>query len=1044
MRRCAILALIGMLFALPVIRAQETDKTVSGKVVDDKGVELVGVNVMVKGTNIGVATDVNGRYVLKIRSSVADPVIVFSFLGMQTQEIKPAAATVDVVLKEDPNSIENAVVTGYATIRKESFTGTATTVSREELLKVSPNNVMKSLSVFDPSLRLAVNNEMGSDPNTMPEYYIRGRSGVSDITQLDQVTGAVDEFTLKNNPSAPVFILDGFETDIQTIVDLDPNRIESVTILKDAAATAIYGTRAANGIIVIETTTPAPGAIRVSYSGNYSLTAPDVSSYDLMNSAEILEAEYLAGLFSRDPESSNWNAQYNAAGYTNFLDYQNAVVAGRNTDWISKPLRNAFNHKHNLSVEGGTNELRWGAEVNYNDNSGVMKGSDRTTWGAALKIDFNYKGLRITNRFSFSHNDSQDSPYGDFEDYYTMKPYLDPVDHETGKFEKIFRVVRFQRKSSGSIGTNIQNPLYEATLRSFSRSKYTSFKDNLGLNWNITPFLTARASVSAEYKISDIDRFVDPMSGAFVSQTDASLRGTYRDNDIRQISWNANAQLSYFRSFGGHNINATAGFEAAQTNSTSFVANYTGFLDGVSPSPQNAIRMASNPTYTDSRARRAGLFAQLNYSYKDIYLVDLSDRYEGSSAFGANNRMGNFYSAGLGLNIHNYKAVKQLGWFDMLKLKATYGQTGKANFSPYQARTTYNVMYDMAYVDLYGMTLKAIGNEDLRWEKVNKMDVGFELSAFRNLIHITFDFYNELTVDQVQSLAIPLSAGFTSYKSNMGKIRNRGIDFRVNLRAYSSKDWDVYLFANGNHNTNRIVELGRALEAYNARIDALFNSERDPINTNAQAKAFATAFTKYEVGNSLTAIYGMKSLGIDPNTGKELFENRDGTLTYEWNTLQQQCLGDTEPLLNGSLGFNVRWKRLSMFTSFTYRFGGQAYNNTLRYIENVNLDLHSGDRRVLTDRWTKPGDVAALKSIADMSHITRSTSRFVQNDNTFTFNSIQIQYTFDPKLVKKAGLSGARIAASTSDLLYLSTIRRERGTSYPYSRTFNLSVNLTF
>ena len=185
MRRCAILALIGMLFALPVIRAQETDKTVSGKVVDDKGVELVGVNVMVKGTNIGVATDVNGRYVLKIRSSVADPVIVFSFLGMQTQEIKPAAATVDVVLKEDPNSIENAVVTGYATIRKESFTGTATTVSREELLKVSPNNVMKSLSVFDPSLRLAVNNEMGSDANTMPEYYIRGRSGVSDITQLD-------------------------------------------------------------------------------------------------------------------------------------------------------------------------------------------------------------------------------------------------------------------------------------------------------------------------------------------------------------------------------------------------------------------------------------------------------------------------------------------------------------------------------------------------------------------------------------------------------------------------------------------------------------------------------------------------------------------------------------------------------------------------------------------------------------------------------------------------------------------------------------------
>ncbi|MBO6161233.1 MAG: SusC/RagA family TonB-linked outer membrane protein [Bacteroidales bacterium] len=1031
----------------PAAAAQaENGFRVSGRVSDEKGEPLVGVNIVVKGTNIGVASDVNGHYVIQIKSSLKRPVLEFSFLGMQTKEVAVSASTpqVNVVLKEDANALENAVVTGYAKIRKESFTGTSTTVSKEDILRVSPTNVLKALSVYDPSVRLVTNNEMGSDPNTLPEYYIRGRSGVSEITQLDQVTGNVDEFTLKNNPSLPVFMVDGFETDLTTIIDLDPNRIESVTILKDAAATAVYGSRAANGVIVIETTTPAPGAIRVNYSANASLTAPDLSSYDLMNAEEVLTAEWLAGLYQRAVgDGTSW-AEYSAAGLTNYLDYMNRVTQGLNTDWISKPLRNAFNHKHSLSLEGGTNELRWGADVNYNDNGGVMKGSERKTYGASLKIDYNYKGLRVTNRFTFSHNDAYNSPYGSFGEYYTMKPYLDPIDPETDTWQKVFRITRFQRKSGTSIGTEIRNPLYEASLRSFSKTSYSSFTDNLGLNWHITPFLTARGSFSTTYKITDGDAFTDPMSGKFVSQKDPTLRGSYRDNEIRDISWNMTGQLSYFRTFEGHNINATFGAEAAESNRTSFTANYTGFLDGVSASPQNALKLVSNPSYSDSRTRRAGLFLQANYTYKDIYLFDISDRYEGSSAFGAHNRMGNFYSGGVGLNIHNYEAVRRWDVFDLFKVKVTYGQTGKANFSPYQARTTYNVLYDQAYVDLYGMTLKALGNEDLLWEKVNKFDAGTEISVLDNRLRITFDYYNETTIDQVQAISIPSSSGFKTYMGNMGRIRNQGVDLRLNIKLFQNKDWDVYAFVNGNHNRNRIVELGEALEAYNARIDALYASVVNPTVNNNQANAFATAFTKYEVGNSLSAIYGMKSHGIDPNTGLEIYENRDGSLTYAWNSLEQQRIGDADPLLNGSFGFNVRWKRWSMFTSFNYRFGGQAYNQTLRGIENVNLEYNSGDRRTLTDRWQKPGDVSTLKSIQDMTYITRPTSRFVQDENTLTFNSIQIQYSFNPALLRNWGLSGARISANTTDLLYLSSIKRERGTSYPYARTFNMSLYLTF
>ena len=202
-------------------------------------------------------------------------------------------------------------------------------------------------------------------------------------------------------------------------------------------------------------------------------------------------------------------------------------------------------------------------------------------------------------------------------------------------------------------------------------------------------------------------------------------------------------------------------------------------------------------------------------------------------------------------------------------------------------------------------------------------------------------------------------------------------------------------------------------------------------------------FTKYEVGNSLSAIYGMKSYGIDPATGQELYVNRDGSVTYTWTSAEQQSLGNSDPLLSGTLGFNLRWRNWTMYSTFAYRFGGQAYNATLVGIENADLEHYNADRRALTDRWTQVGDVKPLKAITDRTRVTRPTSRFVQDDNTFTFNTISLSYTFDRNLVKRWGLSNLRIQASTEDILYFSSIRRERGTSYPYARTFNLGLNIT-
>lgn len=1006
--------------------------TLTGTVLDKSSEPLPGASVLVKGTANGVATDVNGKFTIRFRPA-SNTVLVVSFVGMKTREI-PYSQFKDggkVVLEDDDNSLNNVVITGYANIRKDSFTGTSTTVGREDLMKVSPTNLMKALGAFDPSFKMITDNAQGSNPNNMSEYYIRGRSGVSEVKELDRVTGNVSEFALKNNPSAPIFILDGFEVDQATIYDLDMNRVKSVTTLKDAAATAVYGSRAANGVIVIETVTPELGAVHLTYSNTTSVDAPDLSSYHLMNARQALEAEWYAGLYESTADDKN------AGGLINYDNLYNNVRRGIDTDWIAKPVRTALSHKHYLSVSGGSDDLRWNADINYQNKSGVMKGSDRNTYGASMSLDYRYRTLQIRNKASFNVVDASDSPYGSFNDYVRMKPYRTPIDPENGQYYKVFSIYRNIR-SSVSEPVYVTNPLYEATLGSFNKTRYREFIDNLSLRWNITPYLMAKGTFSTSYKVQDEDVFTDPSSGIY-TKSDVKEKGNYRDGDVRSMRWTLNGMLSYNRDIRKNNINASLGVEASETRSSSQYATYVGFVEGAKATPANALKIKDEPVFNDSNSRRFGTYLQGNWSYDNIYLLDVSGRYEGSSAFGAKKKMGLFWSSGAGLNVHNYAFMKDVDWLDRFKVKATYGVTGKANFSPYQARTTYDILYDNPYIDQWGMTLKALGNESLKWEKVNKLNIGTELSFLRNAVTVMFDWYHELTTDQVESVSIPSSSGFTSYKGNLGKVLNQGADLRLNVRAFSNRDWDVYVFTNLNRNTNTIKEIGDALKDYNSSIDDFFKG----YSASTSDSRFSQPFTKYEVGNSLSAIYGMKSYGIDPANGKELYVKRDGTVTYDWSSSEQQCLGDYDPKLSGVFGFNVRWRNWTVYTTMSFRCGGQAYNSTLVSIENVDLEKYNGDVRILTDRWIQPGDNATLKSIKDRTHVTRPTSRFVQDDNEMTMSSFSVGYQFDRNLVKRIGLDAARLQFNAENVFTVSSIRQERGTTYPYASSFNISLNVT-
>ena len=331
--------------------------TVKGKVVDKSETGLPGVTIVLKGTSVGVVTDMNGHYSITI-PLMGNPVLVFSFIGMKKQEVAVNdRQEINVILEEDQTEMEEVVVTGIYSRKKESFTGSSQTYKAEELKMIGNQNILQSLKALDPAFNIMENNQYGSDPNRTPDIEIRGKTSI---------VGMKEEFG--EDPNQPLFILDGIETTLETIVNLNMDRVASVTILKDAASTAIYGSKAANGVIVVETVQPEAGKLRLSYNGNYGIQFADLSAYNLMNASEKLEFERLTGLYG-DLESNT-----NISNIEKYNRRLAEVKRGVDTYWMNEPLRTVFNHSHNVYIDGGDDAMRYGLGFGYNNSNGVMQG----------------------------------------------------------------------------------------------------------------------------------------------------------------------------------------------------------------------------------------------------------------------------------------------------------------------------------------------------------------------------------------------------------------------------------------------------------------------------------------------------------------------------------------------------------------------------------------------------------------------------------------------------------------------------------------------
>lgn len=994
---------------------QVQSRKITGKVIDEDGNPLPGVAVLIEGTTIGVATDMDGKYDLTC-PEMKDIVLKFSYIGMKPKSVVVGNKTVvDVTLESDSQEMDEVVVTGLLNRRKSGFAGTTTVISKQELAKVSTGNIFTTISTLDAGFKIEENNLDGSNPNKLPDFTIRGKG------------------SFQNGSTAPIFILDGFEVTSQKVFDMDINRIESITLLKDASATILYGSRASNGVIVIETTAPKAGKLRVTYDFKPTIAIVDLTDYDLMNAREKLQYEKEAGLYTQEITpgyEDNDRREQGELDKAYYNRYKN-IVEGVNTYWLSQPVKNAFSHAHSLFVEGGADNVRYGIDASYNQNKGVMKESGRNRFGLGFSLIYRIKDkITIKNYISYAHTHAYNSPYGSFSQYAKLNPY-ERIYNDNGEL--------IPKLSDGDT-----NPLYDALLPNRNFTKDQEFREQLSVDWFIRDGLRLKGQMAIVKGETSGEIYKSPFSAEFLKTTYNSEsrvqeylpiaeRGYLSMTDGASFSYDGNVTLNYNTLVNEkHIIYAGVGLEVTQNDNNSHGFIMTGFPDDRYSDPAFAIqyKKETKPSSSESKSRAIGFFANGNYSYDDRYFADVSVRIDGSSKFGADKKYAPFWSAGAGWNVHNEKFFKHTK-ISMLKLRYSYGVTGNQEFSAYQAKTMFQFNTDRLYNSGISAALMGYGNPDLEWQNQYQSNYGFDFGYAKDRIRLQFNYYQKKTEGMLTSVSVAPSLGLPSntFTSNLGKIQNKGVEVNLNavLIRDQGKDFEWSVMLQAAHNKNKIMEISTALKNINEK--------------NNQDKTTPAAV--YEEGESMSAIKAVPSLGIDPTTGQELFMKKDGTITYTWDATDKVICGDSEPKVFGNVGTNLYWKGWNLNMVFKYDLGADYYNSTLaERVEGAN-PRYNADRRVLNNRWKEPGQHALYKNIKEYT-TTYISSRFVQKENTLQLTSLSLSYDLNREWIRKFGLNTMRLSFYMNDVFRASTVKNERGLDYPFQRSFVFGLNIGF
>ncbi|SMO76928.1 SusC/RagA family TonB-linked outer membrane protein [Solitalea koreensis] len=1042
-----VLLLLLLTFCTTILFAQTA--VIRGTVKDESGEPMVGAVVMQVGTKNAAPVTKDGTFELK--NVTPGATLQVNFLGYKTAvtALKSGQTTVSFVLKSNTIGLKEVTVnTGLYKRPIGNFTGSAKTYTGAELKSVNPRNVIQALSVIDPSVRIAADNISGSDPNKLPNLQIRGANNLTLTTNTSAANPVSNGDIMASylaNPNQPLIIMDGFETTLQTLYDMDVNLIENITVLKDAAATVAYGSKAANGVIVVDTKQPVQGKLRASYGINANIELPDLTSYNLMDAASLLEAQRLSGVYN-DP--SNY---FNDVAKQQWYNYRLAQVkSGVNTYWLSQPLQMGYGLTHSLQLSGGGSNLRYSFSLGYGNNEGVMKGSGRDRYSMGYNVSYSGKKIRVSNATSLAYVKGNNTPWGSFASYSKQLPFFRNND-EAGNPIKILEPngseLGFGSQAPGGI---FVNPEYNSTLNVKDYSTMLSLTNNSSIEWSLLDELKLTGSLGWSANTPQSEAFLPADHTSFADNIGLmGDLGSYQQTKGNNNVINGKVSLNYRLTFGKSTLLTAVGGQLQKTSSNGTTIKVLGIPNDY----LGEIGLANGFSYSTLKpntlsnlSKSVSNFASISYNFDNRYTAEVTANLSGSSQFGAHAGMTPFYAGGLSWNISNEKFFKPNDIIQSAKLRASIGTAGNQNISSdiqiYQYSLTNN------YRLMLGSTTGSYANPDLQFQKTLKTNLGLSLGLLKGKINASLEVYQETTDNLILPLDIAPSTGFLSYRDNLGGTQNTGYEIGINANVIKDAKRNIFwtLGFNTGHYRNILTRLSPAIDAINAKNNAT-TDPNNPLNGRYQTNPLP----RFVVGQSMSKIWAVPSLGIDPATGQEVFVKLDGSRTFVWDANDKRPIADATAKFKGSASSNFNYKNFVLNFNLMYQYGGYMYNQTLvDKVENVDLLHGNADMRVLTERWKQPGDHSSFKSLVANGlnglQQTNATSRFVQKDNFIDLSSLTVGYNFPSTLkwVKASHLSAPKIMITQNNLVRLGTIKNERGTGYPFARSFSFGLSTNF
>lgn len=995
-----------LLFSLFRVAAQNVE--LIGNVKDVHGETLIGVNVVQKGTSNGTVTDLDGNFIIRVP---ADATLVFSYIGYEKQEkIWDGKSRMNITLKEDVTMLDDVVVIGaYGTVQKRTdMVGSAFQVNSDRIETLQVGRVDNLLEGIVPGLQVMPNSDDASSTKQRMNLRVRGKGSMSASNEPLWIVDGTRIFSGDRTNMVP-----GMSTSISPLSYLSADDIESITILKDATETSIYGADGANGVILVTTKGGAVGKTKVGLSLQTGIAQINQSAkFKVLNGSDYL---MLA-------KESYLNSGRSMETFP-FQDNDLNSYSSTDTDWSEIFYDTGYQTNAFLSLSGGKEGVSYYLSGGYFNSQSTVIGNtqERYSIRGNLEIEMSQK-MDFSLIYAASYNTNDIFIPGN--DYYKFLPIYTPYNPD-GTF-------RLFNKSLAGLDPN-GNPVWQTSrfLNSVAereendnRQKAAVSNVNALLEYDIVEGLTSTTQFGIDYQGLNEDRYSARTNWSGMSTTEGGIGYANRNNSTF-MTWTAIERLNYNRTFGRHRVGGLLGFEASSKDIRTMGASGSGFINDKIKEVSYAVDR--NGSSSRSTSRSLSYFLQGTYSYDQRYYFTVNARRDGNSGFGSDSQWGNFASAGASWNIHN-EDFFQSDLVNVLKVKVSYGSNGNSRIGSQEALGLYSYGESHNYMGELGGSMSGSPNKKLSWETAYITNFGVRIKMF-DRADLELEAYNKRTVNLLSNLDVSRTTGDTRSYRNSGEIINQGIEATLNVELLNNRDANWWAELNASHNRNKLIELYNGIE-----------------------KVMGNYI--WREGYDLNTYYIIRWAGVDPRDGAPLWYDSEGNLTRTYNDQNRVPWKSSSPLLTGGISSKFTYKNYSVRALLTYVLGGYAFSTFGRNVMSDGLNIMSENQSVnQLDRWQKPGDVAlSPKPIWGTStRSVMSSTRHIYKTTHMKFKNVALSYALPEKVVKPLGIASCNLHLIADNLFVWTPYDKKDRNSYkqsmsgyPIETSFSLGVDLSF